>query len=154
MMGVNFENLFGVSGGDGPGPAAVLAALADLDVDLAIATHINLQTLLQTCIKIPGKKFALLDNVCSDAQCELGRWIYGKGQGRIGRLPGFKALLGNHKMLHYAASNVIALSEAGKTAEAQSALEGPLDTYLMAVVRNLLALRSAARSPSLDTAAS
>lgn len=41
---------------------------------------------------------------------------------------------------------MIALSEAGKTAEAQSALEGPLDTYLMAIVNNLLALRSVGRS--------
>lgn len=75
--------------------------------------------------------------VFQEFRCDLGQWIHGKGQAHPGNFPGFTALLEHHKMFHYAASNVVALSHAGKEAEAQKMLEGPFAGFSKAVGEDL-----------------
>lgn len=77
------------------------------------------------------------ETICFDDRCDLGKWIHSSGQANLGRFPGFTALVGRHKMFHYAASNVVALSKAGKEAEARKMLTGQFEAFSRSVVSEL-----------------
>ena len=85
------------------------------------------------------------DVICFDNRCDLGQWIHGPGQERLGKYPGFTALVDNHKMFHYAASNVVALAQAGKTDEAHKMLEVQFAQHSAEVVRDLQHLSAMVR---------
>ena len=57
---------------------------------------------------------------------------------------GFTALQGHHKMFHYAASNVVALAQAGKTEEANKMLDVQFTQQSAEVVRDLRMLKALA----------
>jgi hypothetical protein len=52
--------------------------------------------------------------------------------------------MSHHKMFHFAASNVVALQNRGKTAQANAMLQGQFSQFSKSVERDLNALYSAA----------
>ena len=86
-----------------------------------------------------------------DDRCDLGKWIHTAGRAKLGAFPGFTALQGHHKMFHYAASNVVALTQAGKTDEARKMLDVQFAQHSNEVVRDLKMLNVLASEGKLDT---
>lgn len=120
---------------------AALAALAGLDIQVAIAAHESWKSRLQAYLD--GKSSEAFDAyvICFDDRCELGKWIHSSGRAKLGKYPGFTALMSHHKMFHFAASNLVALHSRGKTAEAEAILKGQFSQFSKSVVGDLNALR-------------
>lgn len=117
-----------------------------LDIQMAIAAHENWKLRLQAFLDGVSTEQFSPEVICFDDRCDLGKWIHGPGKQRLGAFPGFTALLGHHKMFHYAASNVVALSNAGKMTDARKMLAGQFSTFSSEVVRDLVTLRQLAES--------
>jgi Chemoreceptor zinc-binding domain len=120
------------------------AALSDLDIQVAIAAHENWKNRLQAYLDGTSKEVFDATVVCFDNRCDLGKWIYSSGQAKLGKYPGFTALMNNHKTFHFAASKVVFLQSRGKTAEADEILKGQFARLSKSVVGNLEALSSMA----------
>jgi hypothetical protein len=118
-------------------------AYDSLDIEVAISAHENWKIRLQAYLD--GKSSETFDRqtVCLDNKCDLGKWIHGPGQERLGKYPGFMALVNSHKMFHYAASNVVTMTQAGKPDKARATLEGQFDQLSTQVVGILKALQKA-----------
>ena len=108
-----------------------------LDIDMAKAAHENWKHRLQAHLDGQSTEQFSAEVICFDDRCDLGKWIHGAGKARLGSFPGFTALLGHHKMFHYAASNVVALAKAGKAAEAKAMLNGQFAQFSREVVTDL-----------------
>jgi hypothetical protein len=115
----------------GPDDAAVRAQVASavdegLDLNAAVAAHENWKIRLDLFLAGQSKEDLRPEVICFDDRCDLGQWmIHSSGKARLGSLPGFIALLSDHKQFHYAASNVVALAKAGKVADAARMMDGP-----------------------------
>ena len=140
MLGF-LKSFFGNDNRDSQLEAELAIAADGLDIQMAMAAHDNWKLRLQAYLNGASKEDFLPEVICFDDRCDLGRWIHGDGAARLGRYPGFTALLGHHKMFHYAASNVVALSKGGKEAEAQKMLEGSFNSFSAAVNQDLMALK-------------
>jgi methyl-accepting chemotaxis protein len=57
-----------------------------------------------------------------DNCCTVGQWLYGEGKARWGSKPEFQKALDKHKAFHVQAGQVAGLINAGKYAEAETAL--------------------------------
>ena len=121
------------------------AVLAEIDIDTAIAAHENWKLRLQSYLNGNSTENLQADVVCLDDRCDLGKWIYSTGRAKLGSFPGFTALQGHHKMFHYAASNVVALAQAGKTDEAHKMLEVQFAQHSAEVLRDLQHLSAMVR---------
>jgi len=132
-----FKNFFGSSTMDSELDAIFSTAMDGLDIKTAMAAHENWKLRLQAYLEGRSNEEFLPEVICFDNRCDLGRWIYGKGQANLGRFAGFTALLEHHKMFHYAASNVVSMSQAGKEAEARKMLDGSFDAFSKAVGKDL-----------------
>lgn len=140
----------------------MLETIESLDIMTAKAAHENWKMRLDAYLKGASSEQFSAEVICFDDRCDLGQWIHGQGRARLGKYPGFTALLGHHKMFHYAASNVVALAQAGKTKQAHAMLEGQFTTFSNEVVASLDMLgevgssarstRSRSRSKSKATA--
>lgn len=106
-----------------------------LDLQAAIAAHRNWKLRLDAYLAGHSTEDLRAENICFDDRCDLGKWIHGPGKKALGHVPGFQRLVADHRMFHYAASNVVALSKAGKVGEALTMLEGPYE----AASRNVIA---------------
>ena len=127
----------------------MLETIDSLDIMTAKAAHENWKVRLDAYLKGTSSEQFSAEVICFDDRCDLGQWIHGQGKARLGKFPGFTALLGHHKMFHYAASNVVALAKAGKAEQAQAMLEGQFTTFSNEVVATLDLLgevRTAAKS--------
>lgn len=60
--------------------------------------------------------------ISKDNCCAVGLWLYGEGKSRWGAKPEFQRALDKHKAFHGEAGRVAALINAGRYAEAESAL--------------------------------
>lgn len=121
--------------------AEIVSAVRDgLDIETVMAAHENWKYRLLAYLDGVSKEQFSAEDICFDDRCDLGKWIHSSGQARLGKFPGFTALLGHHKMFHYSASNVVALSKAGKEADARHILEGQFESFSKAVVGDLKAL--------------
>lgn len=118
----------------------VAEATAELDIQTAIAAHENWKLRLMSYLEGTSKENFSPEIICFDDRCDLGKWIHGAGKARLGTFPGFTALMGHHKMFHYAASNVVSLAMAGKHAEAQKMLSSQFESFSKSVVVDLKAL--------------
>lgn len=118
-------------------------ALLQFDIDMAIAAHQNWKCRLLAYLNNESSEDMAPEVICFDDRCDLGRWIHGAGKVHLGSFPGFTALMGHHKMFHYAASNVVALSKAGKQLHSQKMLDDQFATYSKAVVDDLERMRRA-----------
>jgi len=131
------KNFFGSSTIDSELNAVVGAAMEGLDIQTAMAAHENWKLRLQAYLDGNSSEQFSPEIICFDNHCDLGQWIHGKGQAHLGNFSGFTALLEHHKMFHYADSNVVALAQAGKEAEAHKMLEGSFATFSKAVGEDL-----------------
>jgi hypothetical protein len=120
------------------------SALNDLDIHVALSAHENWKNRLQAYLDGTSKEVFDANAICFDNRCELGKWIHSTGKARLGLHPGFTALMSHHKMFHFAASNVVALKNRGKTAQANAMLQGQFSQFSKSVERDLNALYSAA----------
>lgn len=133
-------------------PADLVDAVDDgIDLRAAIDAHERWKSRLDDVLA--GRSSADLrpEAICFDDRCELGRWIHGKGKARLGALPGFTALLSDHKQFHYAASNVVALSRAGKVDQALVIMTGPYaraSDGVLRALRDLLHIRETHKARS------
>lgn len=121
----------------------VSRTLVELDIDAAIAAHQNWKYRLLAYLNNQSSEDMSAEVICFDDRCDLGRWIHGSGKAHLGAFPGFTALMGHHKMFHYAASNVVALSKAGRQAQSQTIMAEQFTTYSNAVVKDLERMRRA-----------
>lgn len=119
-------------------------ALNDLDIQAAISAHENCKTRLQAYLNGTIQEVFDANVVCFDNRCALGQWIHGSGKAKLGQYPGFTALMSHHKMFHFAASNIVALQNRGKTAEADVILKGQFAQFLKSLVADLNALSNMA----------
>lgn len=140
------KNFFGASVNDSQIHEDAVRAMVDLDIDMAKAAHENWKHRLQAYLNGASNEDLSAETICFDDRCDLGRWIHGPAKTSLGRFPGFTALMGHHKMFHYTASNVVALSKAGKEAEARKMLEGQFESFSKAVVAELDTLREVTAS--------
>ncbi len=115
-------------------------ALNDLDIQAAITAHENWKNRLQDYLNGTSQEVFDANVVCFDNRCELGKWIHGSGKAKLGKYPGFTALMSHHKMFHFAASNIVALQSRGKTAEADVILKGQFAQFSKSVMGDLNAL--------------
>ncbi|MEW5679602.1 CZB domain-containing protein [Comamonas kerstersii] len=115
-----------------------------VDIDMAIASHENWKYRLQAFLDGRSTEKFVAEEICFDDRCDLGKWIHGAGKAKLGNFPGFTALQGHHKMFHYAASNVVALAQAGKTEEANKMLDVQFTQQSAEVVRDLRMLKALA----------
>lgn len=128
----------------------VAHAAAGLDFEMAIAAHENWKLRLQAFLEGTSTEVFASEQICFDDRCDLGKWIYSTGRAKLGSFPGFTALQGHHKMFHYAASNVVALAQAGKTDEAHKMLEVQFAQHSAEVVRDLQHLSAMVREAGED----
>jgi hydroxyethylthiazole kinase-like sugar kinase family protein len=131
------RNFFGSSEINSELNSLIGKATDGLDIQTAMAAHENWKLRLMAYLEGNSSEQFSPEVICFDNHCDLGQWIHGKGQAHLGNFSGFTALLEHHKMFHYAASNVVALSQAGKEAEAHKMLEGSFATFSKAVGEDL-----------------
>lgn len=122
----------------------VSRTLVEFDIDTAIAAHQNWKFRLLAYLNNESSEDMAPEVICFDDRCDLGRWIHGSGKAHLGQFPGFTALMGHHKMFHYAASNVVALSKAGRDVQSQKMMAEQFTAYSKAVVEDLERMRRAA----------
>jgi hypothetical protein len=137
-----FKGFFGAAKERDSELASNLAIAAKtLDIDMAVSAHENWKLRLSAFLDGASTEHFSAEEICFDDRCDLGRWIHGDGKARLGSFPGFTALMGHHKMFHYAASNVVALSKAGKVNDAQAMLQGQFTKFSGEVIQDLELLR-------------
>jgi hypothetical protein len=119
------------------------SALSDLDMHVALSDHENWKSRLQAYLDGHSKEVFDANAICFDDRCDLGKWIHSTGKARLGLHPGFTALMSHHKMFHFAASNIVALRNRGKNAEANAMLHGQFSQFSKFVQNDLNALQSA-----------
>lgn len=141
-----FKNFFGNSAHDSRMQEDAARAMAGLDLDMAQAAHENWKLRLQSYLDGRSEEDLSAETICFDDRCDLGQWIHGPGAASLGRFPGFTALLGHHKMFHYAASNVVALAKAGKDDEARKMMLRQFEPFSRSVMVDLDSLRKIASS--------
>jgi hypothetical protein len=98
--------------------------LAELDVDIAQASHQNCLTRLHSCLHGRSSEHLHPDDLCRDEQCQFGQWLYGAGIQSLGQLPAFHILVAKHRYLHLQASTIAALRQDGEQAQAEHLLHG------------------------------
>lgn len=114
-----------------------LDRLLDLDIEAAKLAHQNWKIRLEAYLAGSSTEDLRPEHICFDDRCDLGKWLHGPARQRMGRFPGFTALLSEHKMFHYAASNVVSLYQAGQVERAQQMLEGQYTQFSAAVLERL-----------------
>jgi hypothetical protein len=142
-----FKSFFGSASNDSrmdTEMSEVAAAAADgLDIQMAIGAHENWKLRLQGYLDGTSKEEFSAEAICFDDRCDLGKWIHSSGQARLGKYPGFTALVNHHKMFHYAASNVVSLAKSGRADDARKMLEGQFSSFSKSVVGDLQMFQSA-----------
>lgn len=125
--------------GDDPTLAKAVARAVDdgLDLRAAIAAHENWKIRLEAYLAGHSSEDLRAEVICFDDRCDLGKWIHSSGKARLGTLPAFLDLVSDHKEFHYAASNVVALSKAGRSVDAGKMLNGPYSRASARVVGSL-----------------
>lgn len=131
------KNFFGSSTLDSELDGVIANATDGLDIQTAMIAHENWKLRLMAYLEGTSNEKFSPEIICFDDHCDLGQWIHGKGKEHLGKFSGFTSLLEHHKMFHYAASNVVALSQAGKDVEAHKMLEGSFTTFSKAVGEDL-----------------
>jgi len=111
--------------------------LEQLDIRAAQAAHENWKVRLSAYLDGKSNENFAPEVVCFDDRCDLGHWIHGEAKQRLGKYPGFTALMGHHKMFHYAASNVVSMQQAGHPEEARKQLNGVFAQQSAAVMASL-----------------
>ena len=122
--------------------AEMVKAADSLDIQTAIAAHENWKMRLEMYLNGTSQETFVPEVICFDDKCELGKWIHGSGKSHLGTYSGFTALMNHHKLFHYAASNVVALTHAGKKEEAEKILTIQFEGFSKMVVSDLKRIQS------------
>jgi len=85
---------------------AMEAALTEIDLDTAIASHENWKLRLQNVLDGKSSEILQPEVICLDNCCDLGQWLHGPGGQRLGHHPEFQVLIARHKYFHMQAELV------------------------------------------------
>ena len=91
-----------------------------MDFDSALAAHQEWKVKLRGAIS--GKSQLDAATIAKDDCCELGKWLRGEAKPKLGALPVYRECVETHAAFHREAGKVAVLINAGKYAEAESAL--------------------------------
>lgn len=105
--------------------AAMDAVLAEIDVDIAIASHEHWKLRLQNILDGESSKALKPEVICQDKRCDLGKWLYGPGEQRLGHYPAFQMLIARHKYFHAQAAAVVTQAQSGDLEKARQTLNAP-----------------------------
>lgn len=100
------------------------AELAGLNFKTAIDAHMKWKMRLDNYIKGSSTEQLVVDTVCRDDQCPLGKWIHDKGGEKFGYSETFFDMKAHHAHFHRCAGGVLAAAQAGDTATALKLLNG------------------------------
>lgn len=100
------------------------AELAGLNFKTAIDAHMKWKMRLDTYIKGSSTEQLVIDVVCRDDQCPLGKWIHDKGGEKFGYSETFFDMKAHHAHFHRCAGGVLAAAQAGDTPTALKLLNG------------------------------
>ena len=117
------------------------AVLAEIDIDTAISAHENWKLRLENYLAGKSTEELKPEVICLDDKCQLGQWLHGPGKMRLGGYPAFSLLVARHQNFHVQASTVVAMTQAGKTNEANQVLGGNYTRSSEQVVTLLKALK-------------
>ena len=126
-------------------PAVAAAILNEIDLDTAMAVHEAWKRQLQSYLSGPPNDKLNPTILCLDDRCDLGQWLHGPANQRLGQYPFFSILIARHKYFHEQAAAVVALAQAGKEEEALKAMEGGYRHASVQVVLMLKALKRGLR---------
>jgi hypothetical protein len=132
-----FKSFFGPASNDSRLDTEIMGAIESLDIQAAMAAHENWKLRLMAYLDGTSKEDFVAEVICFDDRCDLGQWIHSTGKASLGKYPGFTALMGHHKMFHYAASNVVALTKSGKVQDARKMLDGQFVSFSKSVNNDL-----------------
>ena len=98
--------------------------MTEIDIDGAIASHEGWRLKLQDMVNGASQEVMRPERICQDDRCDLGRWLNGSGQERLGHYPAFGMLVARHRYFHQQAAAVITCFQAGDQAQALQLLNG------------------------------
>ena len=104
--------------------AKTLAASPGVDIDASIVSHEGWRLQLQDMVHGRSSEVMRPEHICQDDRCDLGRWLNGSGQERLGHYPAFGMLVARHRYFHQQAAAVITCFQAGDQAQALQLLNG------------------------------
>jgi hypothetical protein len=116
-------------------------SVAGLAIDDVLAEHQRLKRQLLKCAQGEGHAGLRADTLCFDDRCQLGQWLHGPAKAQLGHHQGFAHLIEQHRMFHIAASNVVALADAGKLPQAQHIAQVQLESFSRGVMQRLQAMQ-------------
>lgn len=82
-----------------------------------------------------------------DDRCALGKWIYGDGAS-MSALPGYEEVRSLHAQFHRNAAEVVSLHLAGRTAEAETLLQGEYSKLSERLKHRIIGLSRQVKSAS------
>lgn len=118
------------------------SALASLDIDAALEEHRALKRSLLECTQGQCDVRLNAEALCFDDRCRLGLWLHGPAKPRLGHYRGFVDLLEQHRMFHIVASNVVALSRAGRHEQANHMATVQMEAFSAGVQRRLKSMQA------------
>ena len=77
-----------------------------MDFDKAMAAHADWKVKLR--VALDNQDALDVDRICSDKNCDLGRWLHGEGRHQCGSAPSFGACIEAHAKFHREAGAVAA----------------------------------------------
>ena len=98
--------------------------MIEIDIDAAIISHEGWRLQLQDMVHGRSSEVMRPEHICQDDRCDLGRWLNGSGQERLGHYPAFGMLVARHRYFHQQAAAVITCFQAGDQAQALQLLNG------------------------------
>ncbi|MBI4999115.1 MAG: CZB domain-containing protein [Rhodocyclales bacterium] len=105
--------------GDAPDHAAPAPAeehsveVGGLNFKSAVDAHMRWKTRLETYINGTNSEELVVDVVCRDDQCPLGKWIYTRGVSDFGYSETFFDMKAHHAHFHRCAGDVLRTAQAG-----------------------------------------
>ncbi|MEY4295995.1 MAG: hypothetical protein RLY82_1683 [Pseudomonadota bacterium] len=114
--------------------------LAEIDLDAAIAAHMNWKGRLTAYLSGASQAQLCAEDVCQDELCPLGQWLYGPGRQSLGGHVSYPMLVTRHKQFHAAAAKIITLRESGDFDQANAVLNGDYSRashHVICLLKNL-----------------
>jgi hypothetical protein len=99
------------------------AMIGGLNFMTAIDYHMRWKSRLESYINGNGKEDLRVDMVCRDDECDLGKWIYGRGGERYAGIDTFGEMKTQHAQFHACAGKVLAVARLGQKEEALRMLQ-------------------------------
>ena len=98
--------------------------LAGLNFKTAVDAHMKWKVRLESYINGTSTEDLIVDVVCRDDQCPLGKWIYDAGGDKFGFSETFFDMKAHLALVHRSAGSVLAAAQADDKAAAMKLLHG------------------------------